>query len=101
TKSLPCTTILRSKAYDGKTTAVAHLTTDALAGNDVTAAYTAADFDTKDAGTGKTVTATGITISGADAANYTLSNTTATATADITDINSTVSNSRDNKAYYG
>ena len=65
---------------------VVNLTSDALAGNDVTAAYTTADFDTKDVANGKTVTVNGISISGADAANYTLANTSATATADITAI---------------
>ena len=71
------------KAYDGNTTAVVNLTSDALAGNDVTAAYTTAQFDTKDerANGKKIVTVNGISISGADAANYTLANTSATATA--------------------
>ena len=35
-------------------------------------------------GTGKIVTVSGITITGADAGNYTLANTTASTTADIT-----------------
>ena len=89
------------KAYDGNTTAVVNLTSDALAGNDVTAAYTTADFDTKDVANGKTVTVNGISISGADAANYTLANTSATATADITAIALTVSATADDKAYDG
>ena len=42
-----------------------------------------ATFDNKNVGTAKTVTVTGITLSGADAGNYTL-NSTATTTADIT-----------------
>jgi len=41
-----------------------------------------ATFDTKNAGVGKIVTATGLTIGGADAGNYVLSNSTATTTAE-------------------
>ena len=40
-------------------------------------------FDTKNAGTGKTVNASGLSLSGGDAGNYNLTPTTATATADI------------------
>src|SRR5439155_18114561 len=43
-----------------------------------------ATFASKTAGTAKTVTATGLSLSGADAANYQLASTTATTTADIT-----------------
>ena len=50
----------------------------------VTLSYTTAAFADKNVGTGKTVTFSGITIGGTDAANYTLSSTTATANADIT-----------------
>ena len=42
-----------------------------------------AQFDTADAGAGKTVTVTGLALSGTAAASYTLSSTTATATADV------------------
>src|SRR5690606_40507760 len=89
------------KEYDGTTTAVAHLTTDALVGDDVSAAYTAANFDNKNAGTGKTVTVTGISISGVDAGNYSLTNTTATALADITAKDLIVSATADDKEYDG
>ena len=44
----------------------------------------AADFASKDVGTGVTVTATGLSLSGADAGDYVLSSTTATSSADIT-----------------
>ena len=43
---------------------------------------------------GKTITVTGISIAGADAGNYDLASTTATATADITAKALTVSASR-------
>ena len=42
-----------------------------------------ATFDTKDIGTGKTVTLSGATLAGADAGNYVL-DAVATTTADIT-----------------
>src|SRR5207247_10456488 len=41
-------------------------------------------FASKTAGAAKTATATGLSLSGADAANYQLASTTATTTADIT-----------------
>src|SRR5205085_6162358 len=51
----------------------------------VTLVVGAANFDTKGVGTGKTVTATTLSLGGADATNYTLNGvTTATATANIT-----------------
>src|SRR5436853_293780 len=51
----------------------------------VTLVATAANFEAKDVGTGKTVTATTLSLGGADATNYTLNGvTTATATANIT-----------------
>jgi parallel beta-helix repeat protein len=83
-RDLTVTAVAGDKAYDGTTAATAVLSTDALAGDDVTAAFTAANFDTADVGVGKTVTVEGITIGGLDAGNYTLLNTTATDTADIT-----------------
>ena len=48
-----------------------------------TDSYTSATFADKNVGTGKTVSVSGISISGTDAGNYTF-NTTATTTADIT-----------------
>ena len=49
-----------------------------------TDADTSATFADKNVGTGKTVTVAGITITGTDAGNYTLTSTTATTTANIT-----------------
>jgi hypothetical protein len=73
------------KVYDGsKGASVTLLTNDRVSGDDLTLGYSAA-FDDKTVGTGKTVTVSGITISGgADAGNYTLGTTTTTATANIT-----------------
>src|SRR5205807_1672591 len=100
-KSLTVSATADNKAYDGTTTATVHLTTNALAGDVVTASDTSATFSDKNVGVGKTVTVSGITIGGADAGNYTLSNTTATATANITAKSLTVSATADNKAYDG
>ena len=55
----------------------------------------------KNVGTGKTVTVTGITITGADAGNYVLASTTATTTANITPLALTVSATGVNKVYDG
>ena len=92
-----------NKVYDG-TTADPGLTlasTGVLAGDVVSFADTAATFATKNAGTGITVTASGISDSGADAANYTLENTAATSTAAITPKVITVSAAGSNKVYDG
>jgi hypothetical protein len=74
------------KVYDGTT--AADVQPDDLTGvigtEDVTLAVADASFDTKDVGTGKTVTAT-IALAGTDAGNYVLTNAgPATAVADIT-----------------
>ena len=45
---------------------------------------TSGSFANKNVGTGKTVNVSGITLSGSDAGNYIVTNTTATTTADIT-----------------
>src|SRR5262249_38722293 len=52
-------------------------------GDSLTSSYTSASFATKSVGTNKTVSVSGIAISGSDAANYT-ANTTASTTANIT-----------------
>src|SRR5262249_6140542 len=70
-----------------------------LTGDTVTCAAAGAAFDTAPVGTGKTVTATGITLNGVDAGNYTLSSTTATTTANITAVQVTASVTAANKAY--
>src|SRR5207248_8079251 len=76
------------------------LTDDHLLGDDVAHAYSAASFADKNVGSAKTVSVTGISISGADAANYT-ANTTASTTADITARALTVSATGANKVYDG
>jgi hypothetical protein len=72
-----------NKVYDGTTTATVTLSDNRVSGDDFTDSYASATFSDPNVGTGKTVTVTGISISGTDATNY-LANTTATTTADIT-----------------
>ncbi|HZS52607.1 MAG TPA: YDG domain-containing protein, partial [Bryobacterales bacterium] len=72
-----------NKVYDGTTTATVTLSDNRVAGDVFTDNYASAAFNNKNAGTGKTVNVSGISISGADAGNYTF-NTTTTTTADIT-----------------
>jgi len=74
-----------NKVYDGTTASGATLGSTGLASGDkVTFSASTNTFDTKDVGDGKLVSLTGITASGADAANYTLSNTAATTHANVT-----------------
>jgi hypothetical protein len=82
-----------NKTYDGNTSAeiLTRSLTGVLNSDDVTLAGGSASFDTKDAETGKTVTASGFTLSGAKADNYHLSSTIATTTADITRAELTIS----------
>ena len=71
--------------YDGD--ALASITdrtlTGVIGGDDVTYVGGAAAFADRNAGNGKTVTGTGLSLAGTDAANYTV-NATATTLADIT-----------------
>ena len=90
-----------SKTYDGSAGASVTLSTDKVSGDAVTAAYTSASFDNKNVGTGKTVTVTGISISGGDAGNYDLVNTTATTSAGIAKRDLTVSATGGDKVYDG
>ena len=75
-----------NKVYDGNTTAQI-VSSGSLTGvvekDAVTVSNSGATFDTKNAGTGKTVTLNGVALSGSDAGNYSIANT-ATDTADIT-----------------
>ena len=75
-----------SKVYDATTTAsitnVGSLT-GVLSGDTVTASNSGASFANKNVGTGKNVTLSGVSLAGADAANYSIAQS-ATTTADIT-----------------
>ena len=82
-RALAVTASADNKVYDGHANATVTLADDRLGADVFSVAFATATFDTKQAGTGKTVTVSGITLSGTDAANYT-ANATATTTADIT-----------------
>jgi hypothetical protein len=73
-----------NKVYDGTTAATVTLSDNRASGDVLTVSYTSASFADKNVGTGKTVTVSGITISGTDAGNYSLDATTITTTASIT-----------------
>lgn len=87
----------QSKVYDSTTNATVTLSHDGLAGDDLSTAYTA-DFADKNVGIGKMVNVSSITLSGADAGNYTL-NTAATTSADITKASLTIAAVAQNKTY--
>ena len=74
-----------NKIYDGTTAAtVASRTLDGVIGSDaVTLTSGTATFDDPNVGNDKTVTATGLALTGPDAGNYALASTLATAKADI------------------
>ena len=72
------------KVYDGSTAATVSLFDDRVPGDVLAAGYGTANFSDKNAGIGKTVNVGGISILGDDAGNYTLQNTAATTTANIT-----------------
>src|SRR5207247_242554 len=99
-RTLHVTATADNKGYDGTTTAVAHLSDDRVSGDVFTDSYTSASFADKNVGNDKTVTVTGISISGTDSGNYT-ANTSTTATADITPRTLLVTATADNKGYDG
>ena len=73
-----------NKVYDGTAAATLQLSTNKFDNDLVTAVPSSAYFANKNVGTGKTITATGLSLTGADAANYSLSSTTAASTGNIT-----------------
>src|SRR5207245_1828284 len=89
-----------NKVYDGTTTATVTLSDNRVSGDVFADSYTSASFADKNVGTGKTVSVSGISISGTDAGNYTFNSTAAT-TANITARPLTVSATGVNKVYDG
>ena len=81
--SLTGTFTASDKTYDGNTgaTVTARNLTGVVGADVVTLIGGAATFDTKNVGTGNTVTLTGATLTGANAGNYTLATVTATTAA--------------------
>ena len=91
TKNLTASFTASNKTFDGTTLAsVTGTSSDLVAGDSVTFTNATANFDTKEMGTAKTVSVAGIAINGIDAANYSLQNSTSTATADITAASNTI-----------
>jgi len=81
--ALTATITASSKVYNGSDSASVTYSLSGVVGTETVTASGSASFSNKNVGTGKTVTATGITLDGADAGNYTV-NSSATATANIT-----------------
>ena len=76
-----------NKTYDGNTSVTLNMSgagfTGMISGDALTVATSAGAFSDKNAGIGKTVNISGLSLSGADVGNYTLASITATTTADI------------------
>jgi hypothetical protein len=89
-----------NKTYDGTTATTVTLSDNRVSGDVFTDSYTTANFNNKNAGTGKAVSVSGISIGGTDAGNYTF-NTTASTTADITARALTITAHGVNKNYDG
>ena len=96
-RSLAVTITASNKTYDSSTAASVTYADNRIAGDVFTVSGTAT-FATKTIGTGKTVTATGITLTGTDAGNYT-QNTTTTASANIISRSLSVTATAANKTY--
>ena len=88
------------RPYNQTVAVTVTLSTNALAGDDVTPAYASASFADAHAGSTKPIAVSGITLSGADAGNYT-PNTTTTTTASISTRGLTVAPHGVNKPYDG
>jgi len=89
-----------SKVYDGSTVAALNLADNRVAG-DILALSANGSFADKNVGSGKVVTASGISVAGADSGNYQLASTTATGTASITPRALTVNVAAADKVYDG
>jgi hypothetical protein len=99
-KALAVTATAQDKTYDGTDAATVSIADDRISGDVFTVNYTTAKFSDKNVGTGKTVTVSGITLSGTDAGNY-APNATAVTTASITQRALTITATGQNKVYDG
>jgi len=91
----------QNKAYDGTTTATVTLSDNHVAGDIVTNSYASATFDDQYVGDGISIAVSGIAIGGADAGNYNLNSTTASAQANIEPRTLTITAAGVNKVYDG
>jgi len=82
-RALNATATAQNKTYDGTRAAMVSLGNDGVSGDQLSLSAGGASFDTKNAGSNKTVTVTGITLGGGDAGNYTLVSDTTQATASV------------------
>ncbi|NNH01044.1 YDG domain-containing protein [Acinetobacter sp. ANC 5414] len=100
--TLTATITAQNKVYDAGTSAVVTYGDNRLGSDDLTVSGTA-NFSDKNVANGKTVTATSLSLNGADAHNYELVNSTAQTTADISkaNINNITGITADNRAYNG
>ncbi len=91
-----------NKVYDGNNVATIMLRTlgGVIAGDDVSYVGGAATFADRNAGAGKAVTGTGLSLAGADAGNYVVNSTAAT-TATITPASLTITAATNTKTYDG
>ncbi len=93
-KDLTVTATGIDKTDNGTTVATVTLSDNRVSGDVLTTAYTSASFADSNVGVAKPVSVTGISISGTDAGNYNLLNTTASTTANINSQSSGSSGSR-------
>ncbi|HEU4648520.1 MAG TPA: YDG domain-containing protein, partial [Gemmatimonadales bacterium] len=100
-RPLAVTATAQSKPYDGTTSAVVTLGDDRVSGDVFTVTASSASFADKHVGAAKTVTVSGLALSGADAGNYQLTSTSITTTADITPAALVPHITADNKIYDG
>jgi hypothetical protein len=89
-----------NKVYDGTSSATVTLSDNRVAGDSLASSYTSASFADPYVGSAKSVSVSGISLGGADAANYT-ANTSASTTANITTATVSALVSADNKVYDG
>ena len=83
-RTLTISSVAASKMYDSTPTTTAVLSDDKVGGDTVNDLYTTALFNNEHVANNKTVTVSGLGISGADAPNYVLAYTSTTTLADIT-----------------
>ena len=99
-KALTAAYTASNKVYDGSTAAtVLGASSDIVSGDMVNFANSSATFDNKNVGTGKAVSVSGIAISGTDAGNYALQNTTASTSADVSKKDASITGATTNVTY--
>ena len=88
------------RRQDGRNCLFLNLSDNRVSGDVLSLSYGAASFGDKNVGTGKTVSVSGINVTGTDSGNYTF-NTVATTSANITPKALTVSATGNNRIYDG